>query len=261
MSLVAIVRPPDASLARCELTHVARRPIDVERALAQHAAYVAALESLGCTILALPPLADQPDAAFVEDAAVVLDDVAIVPNMGAPSRRAESASVAAALAQHRPIERMSEGTTLDGGDVLRMGDTLYVGWSSRTNHAGLRELAHRVLPHGLAVKAVEVRGCLHLKTACTRLDDDTLLARPRWVSLERVRGVRVLAAPDEEPFGANVVALDGGVIVPAEHPRTAELLAGAGHRVVPIELDELAKAEAGPTCLSLLFSPRARAAG
>lgn len=252
MTLTALVRPPTAALARCELTHVAREPIDVERAREQHAAYCALLAELGCEVVALEPLEDQPDACFVEDVAVVLDRVAVIPVPGAASRRGEVESVAAALEPHRELLRMQPPTTVDGGDVLRIGDMLYVGWSSRTNHAGLRALAHLLFEHRSMVKACEVRGALHLKTAATYVGRDTVLANARWANLERMRDLRLLAVPPEEPFGANALRIGETLVVAAEHPRTAELLDREGFDVRTVALGELAKAEAGPTCLSLL---------
>jgi len=129
----------------------------------------------------------------------------------------------------------------------------YVGQSRRTNHAALKALAHELFEHGYATKAVEVRGCLHLKTACTHLGDDRVLANPRWIDMQRMRGIEVVEVPPEEPFGANVLALDDRVLCSASHPRTNEGLAKLGYAVETLELDELEKAEAGVTCLGILI--------
>lgn len=253
MPLVAITRTPSPSLVQCELTHVARVPIDFERALEQHAGYCAALRALGVDVITLPACDDLPDATFVEDMAVVLDDVAWITRPGAESRRAECASIAAALAPFRALEHMASPCTLDGGDVLRAGNVLYVGQSTRTNHAALKALAHGVLAHGLRVKAVEVRGALHLKSACTLLGDDVLLAQRDALNLERVRGFEVLDVDPSEPGAANVLRIGEQLLMPREFPRTMERVERAGFAVTPVALSELLKAEAGVTCLSLVF--------
>lgn len=253
----AITRRPGVALARCELTHLAREPIDPERALEQHAAYRAALEGAGCRLIDLPELPEHPDAPFVEDPVLVLDELAILPCAGAGSRAGEQASLIPTLERHRELVRMEAPTTLEGGDVLRTGDTLYVGWSKRTNHPGLKALAHLVIEYGYAVKAIEVRGCLHLKTALTALDHDTLLANKRWVNLERVRGKRILAVDPREPFGGNVLRVGERLFASSAYPRTNERIRAAGFEIDELELGEFHKAEAGLTCLSVLFEDAA----
>ena len=255
----ALTRPPTRDLADGERTFVNREPIDFRRAAAEHLAYCEALERAGCTVERLPPLPGAPDACFVEDAALVLQEVALVFRMGSERRRVETASVAEALARHLPVEVLAApaGATLDGGDVLAAEGTLYVGLSRRTNHAALKALAHAVLPHGHAVKAVEVEGALHLKTAASYLGRGRLLVAPDHLNLERVRDLELVAVPPEEPFGANVLRVGERLLVPRAHPRTADLLADLDHEVELVKLDELSRAEAGPTCLSLLLSGRA----
>jgi len=253
----ALVRPTGPELARCELTHLARAPIDVDRALAQHAGYAAALAELGARVHELPALPEHPDAVFVEDTALVLRDVAVILRPGAPSRRGETKTVAGALGAFRELIALEDHTpdaTMDGGDLVVVGDTVLVGRSSRTNHAGLRALAHLLLPHGYRVKACDVRGVLHLKSACTALDDETLLAHPPAVDLHRVAdGVRVLAVPPDEPQGANAARIGETLLIAASAPRTAEALRREGFAVRTVELDELAKAEGAVTCGSLVF--------
>lgn len=200
----------------------------------------------------MPPLEEHPDACFVEDCAVVLDRVAVIGVPGAASRRGEVDSVAEALAPRRELLRMALPTTLDGGDVVRADDVLYVGWSSRTNHAGLRALAHLLLPYGYGVKAVEVRGCLHLKSACTYLGADVLLAHRPFANLERVRGVRILDVHPEEPFAATALRVGDTIVLDARGPRTADRVAAEGFAVRTLDIGEFSKAEAGLTCLSLL---------
>jgi len=252
----ALVRKPGLELERCALTYVERRRIDVARAREQHAAYVAALERAGWEVTYLPRMPDHADATFVEDAAVVLPELAVIPRMGDDRRRAESESVRAALAGLRPLFELAPPTTLDGGDVLVVESVVYVGQSRRTNHAGLKALAHELFEHGYATKAVEVLRCLHLKTACTSLGGDRVLANPRWLDMRRMRGIELVEAHPDEPFGANVLALDDRVLASASHPRTNEGLARLGYTVEALELDELEKAEAGITCLGVLVPER-----
>ncbi len=252
MNGIALVRRPPRALALGERTFVPARPVDAEVALLQHDGYVRSLVELGLEVRALPELEEHPDGAFVEDAAVVLDEIAVIARQGAESRRGETASVAQALEPLRELVHLEEPCTLDGGDVLRVGDTLLVGQSTRTNHAALRRLAHVVLEHGLLVKAVEVEGCLHLKTAATWLGDDFLLANPAWMNMARMPRLDVIEVDPREPFAANALAIDGVVLFPSSFPRTAERIASRGFEVKPLDLSEFLKAEAGPTCLSLL---------
>lgn len=248
----AITRSP-GDLADCELELEEREPIDGERARLQHERYRDALAAVGFDVVLLPELEGHPDAVFVEDVAIVLDDVAVLTRPGAESRHAEVDAIAAVLAEHRPLERLSAPSLLDGGDVLLAGDVLYVGQSRRTNHAGLKELAHTLLPHGYRIKAVTVAGCLHLKTGCVALDERTLLANPDWVDTTRFPGSDVLAVDPREPYGANAIVVGRDVLLSSAHVRTAERVAARGFEVRLLELSELEKAEAGPTCLSLLL--------
>ena len=256
MPHTALVRRPGAELLDCELTHLERRPIDLGRALEQHRDYMAALTAAGCEIEFLPELPDHPDACFVEDTAVVLDGAAVIARPGADSRRGEVAATRAWLASRLECIDLQEPCTLDGGDVCRVDDVLLCGWSSRTNHAGLKALAHAVLSHGFRVTACEVRGTLHLKSACTWLGDDRLLAAKGLVNLQRVSELEIVAVPDEEPHGANVLRVGDRLFCSASAPRTLELLDRLGYAVTALEITEFEKAEAGLTCLSILVPPR-----
>lgn len=255
-SLRAVVRRPGPALERCALTHLERRPIDLALALEQHAGYVAALEELGARVEELTPLDDAPDACFVEDPALVLDELAVVARPALATRRREVDSVAEALARHRELARLPEHATLEGGDVLAADDTLYVGWSERTNHAGLKALAHLLLPHGYRVKAVEVRGCLHLKTALARIGPRTLLANPAWIHTGRIDGLELVPIDPREPFAANALRVGETLLYPSGFPRTEALLRERGIALRVVELSEFQKAEGGPTCLSLFFRER-----
>ena len=178
MSLLALVREISDALERCELSHLARQPIDLAEARRQHAGYVAALVEAGCRIEQLPPEPELPDAVFVEDTAVVLDELAVIVRPGAPSRRPEVESVGPALARHREVRRMSGPGTLDGGDVLRLGRSLIVGMTARSSAEGAGELAALTRSAGYEVRRVPVTGCLHLKSAVTEVADGLLLVNP-----------------------------------------------------------------------------------
>ena len=251
--LTAITRGVSASLAAGELTFRERTPIDVTLARRQHEGYEAALVQLGVRIDHLPPEDALADAVFVEDAAMVLDEIAIVTAPGAASRRGETESIARAVGRYRPVKRLTAPATLDGGDVVRIGRTLYVGLSSRTNEAGVDQLGALLSPLGYTVLGVEVAGALHLKTACTYAGRGILLANPEWAATNMFRDVEVLPVDASEPWGASVLAIGETLVMPASFPRTRAKLEARGFTVVPIDLSELQKAEGGPTCLSIVF--------
>jgi dimethylargininase len=257
--LLAIMRPVSSRIARCELTHLPRVPIDYETARAQHEAYGRALESAGCRILSLPEEPDLPDSVFVEDAAVVLEEVAVLTRPGAASRRREVDSVAEALAPHRPLARIAEPGTLDGGDVLAMGRTLYVGLSRRTNREGIEQLSALVSGRGFSVRAVEVTGCLHLKSAVTAVGPETLLLHPAWVGGDAFQPYRRIEVDEREPYAANALRIGERVIYPASFPRTRERLERNGVAATEVDISELQKAEGAVTCCSLVFRGRREA--
>jgi dimethylargininase len=193
-----------------------------------------------------------PDAVFVEDAAIVLDDLAIITRPGAPSRRPETVSIEKALEPYRIIRRIEPPGTLDGGDVLRIGMVLYVGVSGRSDAAGIEQLRAHINPFGYSVMAVPVRGCLHLKSAVTQVGPATVLINRQWVDPGHFAGMEWIDVSPEEPHGANALFVDGRVVYPDDFPRTAQRLDRAGINVRPVGVSELAKAEGGVTCCSLL---------
>ncbi len=253
--LTALVRPPTIALARCELTYLEREPIDVALAQRQHSAYVDCLRELGVRILALPPEPDMPDAVFVEDTAIVVDEVAVITRPGAESRRGEVVTVAAALRPYRPIRSLTALATLDGGDVLEIGRAFYVGIApgGRSNEEGVAQLREHLAPYGYTVHAVALDGCLHLKTAATYLGRGLLLANPAWLGEARFAGVEILAVPADEPYAANTLTLGETTLLPANFPRTRALLERRGFNARTLDTSELQKAEAGVTCQSILF--------
>ncbi len=255
--LRAITREVSASINECELSFHTRKPIDVAKAIAQHKAYRDCLAELGLRVVSLPAEPELPDAVFVEDPAVVVDEVAVISIMGVPSRRPEARSLANALSRYRPITFLVDPATLDGGDVLRIGRFVFAGLSRRTNRQGITQLDDILRSYGYQVQPVEVRGCLHLKSACSYIGHDTILLNRSWIDAERFRGFQLLDVPDEEPAAANALLIKDVVIIPASFPKTRALLEERGFRVRTIDLSELQKAEAGVTCTSLIFSHEA----
>jgi dimethylargininase len=250
---VALTRPVPASLAQCELTHLERVPIDVARAAEEHREYEDALRALGCTVRHVPGADELPDSVFVEDVAIALEELAIITRPGAESRRPERASIAAVLSEYRPIQSIAAPGTLDGGDVLRIGRTLYVGLSSRTNEDGAHQLAQLTKPFGYDLVCVRTDACLHLKSAASAIDTDRVLCNPRWIDTSLLRGVDVIAIEESEPQAANVLRIGDTIICAAAHERTASMLRRRGYRVCPVRVSELAKAEAGVTCCSVII--------
>lgn len=257
--LIAITRDVSRSLGDCQLSFVGREAIDVGRAAVQHHAYRQALESRGCRIVALPAQDAMPDAVFVEDVALVLDEVAIMTRPGAESRRAEGASVAEALASHRPLRAIEAPGKLDGGDVLRVDRRIYVGQSARSNADGIEQLRQLVAEFRYTVQGVPTRDCLHLKSAVTQVADGTLLIQPAWVDRDVFASYRLIEIDIDEPHAANALRVGGGVIYPACFPQTQRRMTDAGIDVTAVDLSELQKAEGATTCCSLVFRDVAEA--
>ena len=249
----AVMRGVPPTLARCELTHLQREPIDLARAIVQHAAYADLLRSLGLEVVELPADPAFPDCCFVEDVAVVLDEAALVTMPGAPSRRGEAPAVADALARWRRLERTELPATIEGGDVLRIGRRLFVGRSARTNEAGIARLAAFAGPLGYDVVPVNVTGCLHLKSAVTALDHERVLANTGWIDPAPFAGLEIVPVAPDEPGAANVLRVAGLVIAHPGFPRTLERISALGYAVHPLDVSEFVKAEAALTCKSLLL--------
>jgi len=251
--LTAITRKASPRLAACELEFLARRPIDIARAQEQHRAYEALLEKLGARVTSLPAEPDLPDSMFVEDAALVLDEVAVLMSPGTPARRGEVASIEKALAKFRSVERIELPATIEGGDILRIDHRLFAGLSSRTNAEGVRQLAAVLAPYGYEVFPVRVTGCLHLKSAVTFIGRNTLLANRGWFDTAPLAGYDWIDVDPQEPHAANALVIGGIVMFPASFPKTRARLESRGFRVEPLDISELQKAESGLTCSSLLF--------
>ncbi len=250
--LTAITREIGEPLEGCELTHIRREPINQQRARSQHLAYREKLMQLGVDLIHLPALSGLPDAVFIEDAAVVLDEIAVLARPGIESRRAETASVLPVLAEFRPVQEILEPATLDGGDVLRIERRLYVGQSRRTNSEGIAQLRRIAGPFGYEVIPVEVHGCLHLKTGCTWLGEKTITANDEWIDLSRFEDFDRIIVPPDEPWAANTLRIGDKVLLAAGNHKSRLLIEARGFLVDELEIDELQKAEAGLTCLSLI---------
>jgi dimethylargininase len=251
--LTAVTRAVSRSLARCELTWLRREPIDIGKARTQHRAYEQCLEELGVRVISLPALEAHPDAVFVEDPALVLDEVAVIASMGCESRRGERASLAEVLSKFRPLIHMRDPARLEGGDVLRIGRELFVGLSARTDEPGVEQLAAELRPFGYRVTAVKLRDCLHLKSACSSIGQGTLLIHKAWLDVAPLVPYRFLEVAPDEPGAANALLVNGTVVLPSSFPKTAESLARAGFKVRLVDVSELLKAESGVTCSSLVF--------
>ena len=251
--LAAITRKASPRMSECELTHLARVPIDVKRAAEQHLAYEQQLEALGCRVTSLPAEPELPDSVFVEDAAVVFDELAILARPAAESRRAEVASVGKALEAHRSLAHIEAPGTLDGGDVLTAGKKVFVGLSRRTNQAGIEQMRALLEPHGYSVVGAPVERCLHLKSAVSQVAEKTLLINPAWLEPDAFGDFELIEVDAAEPFAANALLVNGAVIYPVAYARTRKRLEERGIRVVAAEVSELAKAEGGVTCCSLIF--------
>lgn len=250
--LIALTRAVSPAIAHCELTHLARESIDVTRAVAQHTAYEQTLRDLGCQVLRVPPAPDLPDAVFIEDTVVVLDEVAIATRPGAASRRAEVDAVVEAIRAWRQVVHIEAPGTLDGGDVLRAGRTLFVGMSDRTNADGIEQLRAHVAPFGYQVVPVSLNGCLHLKTGVTAIARDTLLINRRWIDATAFGDFTLVDIDPHEPFAGNALRIGDVVLLDAVHERTAARVAALGLHVQPVDNSELARAEGGLTCCCVL---------
>jgi dimethylargininase len=251
--LIALTRAVSPAMAACELTHLPRVTIDVAKAGAQHAEYERALTALGCSVVRLPAGPDMPDSVFIEDTAVVLDEIALIMRPGAGSRRAETADVEEWLKHRRLLGRIEAPGTMDGGDVLVAGRTVFVGASSRTNADGIDQMRRLVEYFGYSLQVVEVRGCLHLKSAVTALAGDALLINPRWAPADAFAGFDLVEVDANEPSAANIVRVGSSLLYSDGFPRTLARLATRGLAVTTVDVGEMAKAEGAVTCCSVMF--------
>jgi dimethylargininase len=251
--LTAITRAVSPAIVNCQLSFIDRKPINLATAEEQHHAYEKLLDNLGAHVVSLPAEPDLPDSMFVEDPAIVLDELAVILPLGTETRRREAPSLAQALAKFRRLEYVSLPGNLEGGDVLRIGRKLFVGLTRRSNAEGIRQLAAILAPHNYEIIVVPVTGCLHLKSAVTHLGRHTLLANRAWFDPTPLAGHEWIDVDPAEPHAANALALAGTVIFPASFPRTRARIEAGGFSINSIDISELQKAESGLTCSSLLF--------
>lgn len=254
--LSALTRGVSPTIGDCKLTFMERERIDVAAATRQHEAYRQCLTKMGVQITSLDLLPYAPDAVFIQDTAVVVDEVAIVATMGAACRAEEVESVAQVLSLHRPLKRLSPPATLEGGDIVRIGRTLYVGDSGRTNRDGIRQLSEMLAPYDYQVIPAGVRGCLHLSTGCSYLGHGLMLLNPVWVDAAPFQQFEILEVPETESWAANTIAVGDTVLMASAFERTCALVQERGFNVIATDISELQKAEGALTCMSLMFDAR-----
>ena len=249
----AIVHKPSIAINDCELTFIEREIIDFEKALEQHRNYAMTIASLGLNVEVLDINKSFSDSVFVEDTAVILDELALITSMGSPSRRGESLGIAKQISKYREIIQINLPATLEGGDVLKVGKTLYVGETKRTNSRGIESLNRNVESLGYKVIPVSVPGCLHLKTCITALDEETFVVNPAWLDISAFSKFRLIEVDINEPWAANTLTINGSTLLNAAYSNTADKIESMGYKCVRIDISEFVKAEAGLTCLSLVF--------
>jgi dimethylargininase len=254
---IAITREVSPAMQNCELTHLSRQPIDIDLACRQHRAYEGVLKMLGCQVQRLPAESDLPDSVFVEDAAVIFDELAIITRPGAASRRPETTSIARALNPYRWLCLIEPPGTVDGGDVLCVGKNVYVGLSSRSNPPAIKQMQNILSPYGYMVQSIGVSGFLHLKSAVTPIAKDTLLINPAWVDAAVFGNMQIVEVDPGESYGANALWIGEGVIYPSSFPHTRqriiEALEKRRMRLFEVDVSELQKAEGAVTCCSLII--------
>jgi dimethylargininase len=251
--LVALTHTVSPNITNGEVTFIDRQVVSYDLALQQHDAYCNALENCGAEVKKLSVNLDSPDSCFIEDTAIVVDEVAIITSMGSSSRQQEPETIALELAQYREIVRVKLPATLEGGDVLQIGRRLYVGVSGRTNIQGFQELAQILKPWGYEVIPVELKNCLHLKTACTAISEEMILLNPQWVASETFADYKVLLVPKEEGWAANTIRVGDRVFLQHGFPQTLELVNKHHNSIEILDISEFRKVEAGLSCLSIIL--------
>ena len=252
--LTALTRGVSSRINECELTFINREPINFDQAVRQHQNYQQLLSSLGVSVTQIPAQDDCPDCCFIEDTALVLDELAIVTRPGSEARRREVAGVISSIRKHRKdMVAIESPATMEGGDVLRVGRNLFVGLTERTNREGIEALRQFVAPHGYVVHAVDVPGALHLKSVCTAVNERTILAESSRLDLTPFSEFEVIEVPHEEWMAANILPVNQTVCMHSGFGETQRLLQRRGFDVRTVDISEFLKAEAGLTCMSLIF--------
>jgi len=252
--LIAVTRDVNTAMGGCELTYLPRVTIDAGRALQQHEEYQRVLSSLGCEIVVVPTEPKLADSVFIEDTALVLDEIAVMCRPGAESRRPEVAGVEGVLQRYRALASIQPPGTLDGGDLLRIDKVIYAGLSTRSNRSGIEQLRSIVADYGYTVKMLETTKCLHLKSAVSMVAPGSLLINRDWIRASVFENLELIDVDKTEAHAANALLVAQHVIYPASFPRTMEKLVSRGISVVPVDILELQKAEGAVTCCSLVFT-------
>lgn len=252
-TLVALTREVSPRISECELTFIERQVIDYARAVEQHSQYRQLLRSLGAKVVELPSDERCPDCCFLEDTALVLDEMAVVTRPGSEARRREVEGVAPTIVKFREVVRIDAPGMLEAGDVLRLGRKLFVGISTRTNQQGIEMLRGAVQPYGYEVVGIPMKRALHLKSVCTALDDHTVLADKRHFDPAEFSKYELIEVPAEESMAANVLRINGVICLHAGFRRTLGLLQDRGFDTRTVDVSEFLKAEAGLTCMSIFF--------
>ena len=257
---LAVTHQVSERINECEVNYREREPIDFRLARRQHEGYCDWLRSIGVEVVTVDVNPDFPDSVFVEDTAVVVDEAAVMTTMGVASRRGEVAGMEKVLARYRPIRRIAEmgfeGAGLEGGDVLRVGRDFYVGLTTRSNLAGVKALGAALEPFGYTVTPVKVRAGLHLKSAASALDPETLLVHLPALDPEPLKGYRFIQVPEDEARGANVLVVDDRMAIFSGYEKTRGILEQAGYKPHPLDISELIKADSGLTCSSIIMNIR-----
>jgi len=251
--MIALTHTVSQEINQCELSYLDRDPIDLELAVKQHDTYCRLLENHGLRVVELSVNENFPDGTFIEDTAVVVDEIAVMTRPGAESRRGEIAGIEPELAKYRQISRITAPATLEGGDVLRIGRKLFVGHSPRTNREGVEAFRRIFLPFDYEVLPVNLKDCLHLKSAVTALDDQMVLMNPNWLDQEPFRDYRIVEIDSEESWAANVLCLPDCVVMHSGFTKTIEKVRSLEFQVETVDISELQKAESALTCSSILI--------
>jgi len=251
---IAVTRDVSPRFNECEITHIERTPINIHIAREQHRGYVDALKSIGCEVLELPAEADLPDSVFVEDTAFILPETAVITRPGADSRKPETESIIQTLSPHIKLSYLQAPATLDGGDVLVVGKQIFIGLSTRSTPDATSQLNNMLGEYGYSITGIKLQDCLHLKSAVTRIDDNTLLINKNWVETSHFDKYEQIEVDPSEPHAANCLPIGNSIIFPVSFPKTRKILESRGYKIVSVEVDELAKAEGAVTCCSLILA-------
>ncbi len=248
----AILRKPGPNFAEGLTTSPLGTP-DFGRMLQQHSAYADALTALGLQIEMLEPLPAFPDAYFVEDVAVVTPELAVITRPGAGARRGEEFHMIAVLARHRPLAHITDPGTLDGGDVLIVGQTVFVGLSNRTNPEGAAQLGHFLSVHGYQTRTIPVAEGLHFKSSVTWVRGNTLLVSETFAGRPELADFEQIVVDGDEDYASNTLHVNGTILTPMGFPKTLRKLEGLSVPVVVLDTSEARKMDGGLTCMSLRF--------